>query len=50
MLTAGFQQLHEGFELEPGDVRPATVLLHGLQQLVELLAIGGQAAAERPVL
>ena len=40
----------EGFELEPGDVGPASAFLHGLEQVEEVLSVFREAGAESAVL
>jgi hypothetical protein len=44
------EQIHEGAQLEAGDVGPAATLLHPLQQVEQVIAVGRQAAAEGTVL
>jgi len=44
------QQIHEGAQLQPGDVGPSAAFLHGPQQVEQLGAVGGQAAAKGAVL
>ena len=49
-LFLTLEQIHEGAQLQAGDVRPAATLLHPLQQVEQVIAIGRQAAAEGTVL
>ncbi len=44
------KQIHEGTQLEPGDVGPASAALHVLKHFEQAVAIGGKAAAEGTVL
>lgn len=44
------QQIHEGAQLQAGDVGPAAGLLHALQNTEKPVAIGRQAAAEGTIL
>ena len=44
------EQIHEGAQLQSGDVGPAATAFDALQQAEQLAAIGGEAAAEGPVL
>ncbi len=49
-LLIVLQQIHEGAELQAGDVGPAATFLHPLEQGEQVVAICRQAAAERAVL
>jgi hypothetical protein len=44
------EQIHKGAQLKAGDVGPAATALDALQQAEQPTAIGGEAAAEGPVL
>ena len=53
MLLIGaalLQQIHEGAQLQAWDVGPAAAPLHFLEQVEQVVAVGGEAVAEGTVL